>query len=132
MDAVPEKYRDLLSDEVKAFAVISTISKDNTPIMAPIWFLTEGEHLIFLTSANSAKGKNIKVRPQVGLIIMQEGHHLRYIEVRGTVVDTLEVTDDFRNKLSLKYTGKGISEPAAPDWVLFKVKPQKILAFDYS
>ena len=132
MDIVPERFRDLLSDEAKAFAVIATISKDNAPVMAPIWFLTEGEHLIFLTSANSAKGKNIKVRPQVGLVIMQEGNHLRYIEVRGTVVETLEATQEFRNKLWLKYTGKEKGEPPSPDSVLFKIKPEKVVVYDAS
>ena len=132
MDIVPEKYRDLLSDEAKAFGIIATISKNNTPVMAPIWFLIEGEHLVFLTSANSAKGKNIQARPQVGLIIMQEGNHLRYIEVRGTVVETLAATEEFRNKLWFKYTGKKKGEPPAPGSVLFKIKPEKVVTYDAS
>ena len=130
MDLVPEKYSDLLSDEVKAFVVIATISKNNTPMMTPVWFLTEGEYIIFLTSADSAKAKNIKARPQVGLLIMQEGNHLRYIEMRGMVVETLEVTQEFRSKLLLKYTGKEKNEPPPPGLVLFKIKPEKVFTYD--
>lgn len=132
MEIVPQEYRDLVSDEAKAFAVIATISQHNSPVMAPIWFLTEGEYLVFLTSASSAKAKNIQARPQVGLVIMQEGNHLRYIEVRGTVVETLAVTKEFRNKLWLKYIGKEKNEPPPPGLTLFKIKPEKVVTYNAS
>jgi general stress protein 26 len=87
MEALDKKFHDLLEDKTKAFAVLTTISKDHIPVMSPIWFLVEDNCIAFTTDDKSVKGKNIKARPQVGLVLMSEGNFLRYIEIRGKVIE---------------------------------------------
>ncbi|RPH75798.1 PPOX class F420-dependent oxidoreductase, partial [bacterium] len=49
----PEKFRDLLRDETKAYAVLATISKNGAPQATPVWFNMEGDILLI----NSAEGR---------------------------------------------------------------------------
>lgn len=131
MDIIPAGYRDLLTEESRAFAVLGTAGQDGVPVLAPIWFLVDDEHFLFFTGANSHKARRIAENPQVSLVIMTEGNHLRYMEVRGEVVgQTTEHITALRQRLWHKYTDH--DPPAAEeDIVLYRVKPRQVHPFDY-
>lgn len=131
MNIIPDAYRDLLTVESKAFAVLGTIGSDQMPILTPIWFLTDAQHIIILTALGSRKARNIDENPQVSLVIMQEGQHLRYLEVRGEVAEQDREKDvKLRSQLWRKYTGRDPGHEYG-DQVIYKIKPSYAKGWDY-
>lgn len=134
MLAVPENFQDLLTIEKRAFAVVATASLEGAPLAAPVWFLTDPEHILVLTDRNSLKGRNMLVNPNVSLVIMAEHNSVRYIHIKGEVTEvTNEGYEDFSRQLWLKYTGRVPDENAiSENSFVFKIAAKKVSVFDYS
>lgn len=136
MQGIPEGFLDLIIDKGRAFGVLATIVKGGDPIVTPIWFLNEGDYLLFSSSENNLKTRNIALHPQVALAIMTENNHLRYLEVRGKVVGRVEDPNlTLRRRLWLKYVGREpepVSEPTANPDFFFQIQPEKVRTLDYT
>ena len=64
---------EMSSDEVRSFlshgtrtAKVATVMKDGTPHVMPVWFVLDGEQLVFTTGATSVKARNLRRNPQIG------------------------------------------------------------------
>ena len=135
MNLVPDAFSDLLSDNTQnAFAIIATVTPLGNPVATPIWFLADKTHILFSASLTSIKNRNIQANPRVSLCIMTEDNHVRYVEIRGRVVEiTREGWGDFSRQIRQKYPGGDEPSDVTPDGMaIFKVAPDKVFAFDYS
>lgn len=135
MRIVPEAFQDLLSDaSSNTFAVLATTTPGGHPVATPIWFLADEDAILFSSEADSLKARNIRANPFVSLCIMREDNHVRYLEIRGRVVDiTTEGWGEFSRRQKAKYPGADApSETAPPGYAIFRVQPEKALAFDYT
>ena len=104
MTAIPEKYRDLLSK--RAFANLATIMPDGTPQVTPVWFDSDGNHLIVNSALGRQKDKNLRRDPRVALSILDPENPYRYMEIRGRVVEiTQEGATQHIDKMAKKYMG---------------------------
>src|SRR5512138_2707753 len=65
----PTDFLDLLEDETKALLYLATIMPDGSPQVTPVWFSTEGEHVLINTNEGRTKDKNMKARPRVAMTI---------------------------------------------------------------
>jgi PPOX class probable F420-dependent enzyme len=129
MAQFPESAKDLLSDDVKAFAFLATIMEDDgTPQVTPVWFSYDGENILINSARGRKKDRNMEKNPNIALAIMDFSNPYRFIQVRGKVVDsTTEGARDHINKLSLKYTGNAdYAGPADEVRVIYRVKPEHI------
>lgn len=106
MNTIPEKYQDLLSDETRAIASLATLMKDGSPQVTPVWFNTDGTHILVNTAVGRAKERNMRARPQVALAIIDPKNPFRYLQIRGRVVEiTTDGADAHIDILAGKYTG---------------------------
>jgi PPOX class probable F420-dependent enzyme len=106
---IPTSHLDLLKDETKAFACLATIMKDGTPQLTPIWFNTDGTHILINSANGRVKDKNMRRNSWVALVILDPKDPYRYVQVRGKVVDiTTHGAREHINDLSKKYTGRAI------------------------
>jgi PPOX class probable F420-dependent enzyme len=64
---------------------LATIRADGSPHVAPIWFILDGEDLVFMTGANTVKGKAILRDPRVALSVDDEQPPFSYAIIEGTV-----------------------------------------------
>ena len=120
----PEKFLDLLKDETKAYLFLATIMPDGSPQVTPIWFNTDGEHILINTNEGRVKDRNMKARPKVAMIIQDPSTPYRYLQIRGEVVEhTREGADEHINQLSLKYDGKPWPYRAGQKRIIYKIKP---------
>jgi PPOX class probable F420-dependent enzyme len=129
LNNVPESLTDLLSDEARAFAYLATIMPDGSPQVTPVWFNTDGKHLLFNSAKGRVKDRNMRSRPQIAVVIHLQENPLRYIQLRGEIVEIGE--DGARehiNMLSLKYTGNPEFKIQDPDQirVMYKLLPRSI------
>ena len=64
-------------------AKVATIMPDGTPHVAPVWFVLDGEQVVFTTGADSAKGRNLRRDPRVSLVIDNEEAPYAFVHLRG-------------------------------------------------
>jgi PPOX class probable F420-dependent enzyme len=104
---IPENYRDLLRDDRKAYAFLSTLMEDGSPQVTPVWFDTKGGFIRINTARGRVKDRNLSSRPQVAIAIMDLEEPFRYIQIRGMVESSTENgARKHIDLLSQKYLGE--------------------------
>lgn len=127
MKNIPEKFQDLLADETKAFLFLATTMDDGSPQVTPIWFNTDGEHILINSAKGRVKDRNMRARPQVAVVIIDFQDPYRYLQIRGRVVEMLtQGADEHINALALKYTGKPWQPTPGQQRVIYKIEAQAI------
>ena len=126
---------DSKEDIAKLFAgrnlvFISTISKDGSPLVTPVWADLKDEFVLINTFDGSAKVKNARRDPRVALSIVDTYNTYNMVSMKGKVVDiTPEGADAHLHKLAKKYLGIGKYYYRKPKQqrVIMKIKPGKVM-----
>jgi PPOX class probable F420-dependent enzyme len=129
MISIPASHLDLIKDEKRAFAYLATILKDGTPQVTPVWFNSDGPHILINSAQGRLKDRNMRARPSVSLCIADPANPYRYLQVRGKVVAfTTEGADAHINALNMKYHGTPNSKKNRPDEVRvsYTIEPEKV------
>ena len=131
MTPVPDDYRDMVTDDGRSFMMLTTLMDDGTPVVTPIWFSVDGDDYLISTHPDSIKARNMRARPAVAFAIVIEGNMARYISVRGTAREALEMdAKAVQAQIVRKYEGH---DPTIErEEVIFRITPHKTHAFDYS
>lgn len=107
MQNIPDNFKDLLSEQTKAFASVATVMKDGSPQVTPVWFDTTSDRIRINTAAGRVKARTLQEGRKVALSIMDPANPYRYIQVRGKVTRvTTDGADAHIDKLAHKYMGK--------------------------
>jgi PPOX class probable F420-dependent enzyme len=137
---IPASHRDLV--ECPPVAALSTVGADGYPQTSVVWCDFDGECLRVNTMRGFAKERNMRRNPRVTLLCYDPRRPLRYLEIRGTVV---EMTEDgagrHLDELASKYAGRQIryfgeaipvrfAETEIP--VLCRIQPTHVVAVDPS
>jgi PPOX class probable F420-dependent enzyme len=116
---------------------LATTRADGRPHVAPIWFILDGEDLLFMTGANSVKGRTLRRDPRAALTVDLEAPPYAFVLVEGTV----EISEDLEQLLPVsiaiarRYVSEAEAEAfgrrnAAPGELLLRLHPDKIVAID--
>jgi len=120
----PENFQDLINEDSKAFLYLATLMPDGSPQVTPVWFSTDGEHILVNTNEGRVKDKNMKARPKVAMTIQDPKDRYRYLGIRGEVVSyTTEGADEHINKLSLRYDDEPWKPRKEQRRIIFRIKP---------
>lgn len=129
MITFPASHRDLLLDETRAFAFLATLMADGSPQLTPLWFNTDGEHILINSAKGRIKDRNMRARPQVAILITDPKDPYRYAQIRGRVVEVVEEGAlEHINALSLKYRQHAWTPIEGQTRVMYKVLPERIFA----
>ncbi|MGY0024907.1 PPOX class F420-dependent oxidoreductase [Streptomyces sp. cg35] len=127
-----------LSDELKAlldskvFINVATIQPDGSPQVSPVWVKRDGDDVLFSTTVDRRKEKNLRRDPRVTVLVQPADNPYTYAEIRGTADITTEGGQELIDELSLKYTGKKYAEfnPTSADdaqRVVVRVRARKVV-----
>jgi PPOX class probable F420-dependent enzyme len=121
----PEKFLDLFKPETKAFLFLATLNANGTPQLSPVWFDTDGKHILINTNEGRLKDKNMKERPnQISMVIQDPNDPYRYLGIKGKVASsTTQGADEHINKLSLQYDDKPWKHREGQKRIIFKIEP---------
>jgi PPOX class probable F420-dependent enzyme len=114
---------------------LATVRADGRPHVAPIWFVLDGEDLIFNTWHESVKGKNLVRDGRIALTVDEEVAPYAFVLVEGTV----EITDDpaesrkWATRIGARYMGQDQAEAfgrrnSVPGELLVRIRVDKIVA----
>jgi PPOX class probable F420-dependent enzyme len=135
---VPASHRDLV--ECPPVAALTTIGADGYPQTSLVWCDFDGRYVRVNTMARFAKARNMRRDPRVALLCFDPNQPLRYLEIRGTVVDmTEDGAGQHLNALASKYVGRPVryfgdviaarfAETEIP--VLCRIRPDHVVALD--
>jgi len=131
MTFIPETHLDLLAPETRAPAYLATLMRDGTPQLTPLWFDTDGKHILINSAKGRIKDRNMRARPQVAVVIQDPKVDTRYIQVRGHVVDIKEEGAlDHIDRLSMKYRNKHWTPVAGQTRVTYRILPESVFVDD--
>ena len=122
---VPEESRDLLLDETRAFAYLTTVMKDGSPQVTPVWFDVADGLIRVNTAEGRVKCRNMKKRASVALAIADPKDPYRYLQIRGRVERwTNEGARAHIDRLANKYLGRQTYDgPADEQRLIFFIRP---------
>ena len=135
---IPASHADLV--ECPPVAALTTVMADGYPQTSVVWCDFDGEHVRVNTMRGFAKERNMRRNPRVTLLCYDPRQPLRYLEVRGTVVDmTEDGAGGHLDALASKYVGRQVryfgdviparfAETEIP--VLCRVSPTHVVALD--
>jgi PPOX class probable F420-dependent enzyme len=135
---VPASHRDLV--ESPPVAALTTVTRDGYPQTSVVWCDFDGECVRVNTMRGFAKERNMRRNPRVTLLCFDPRQPLRYLEVRGTVVEMTEEgagrhLDDLASRYAgrpIRYFGDAIparfAETEIP--VLCRIRPTHVVALD--
>ncbi len=129
MTWISEQYQDLLKDETKAFGCLATLMKDGSPQLTPVWFNTDGKHILINSSVGRVKDRNMRRDSRVAFVIVDPKNPYRYLQIRGKVVEiTTEGARAHIDALAKKYRGvdKYVGIDPNETRVTYKILPDNI------
>jgi PPOX class probable F420-dependent enzyme len=114
-------------------------ARDGRPLVAPIWFLLEGEGedstLVFNTGAGTAKGRALARDPRVVLCVDLEEPPFAFVQVQGTVTLTSDPDELLRTATDIgaRYMGEDRAAEfgkrnAVPGELVVRITPTKVVA----
>ena len=138
IDGIPASHLDLV--ECPPVAALTTVMADGYPQTSVVWCDFDGTLVRVNTMRGFAKERNMRRDPRVTLLCYDPRRPLRYLEVRGTVVEMTEEgaarhLDDLASKYAgrpIRYFGDAIparfAETEVP--VLCRIRPVHVVAVD--
>lgn len=99
--------------EAKRFAVLGTVSPSGAPHLTIMWYLLDGDEIVFNTKAGRAKESNLARDPRVSLLVYDEGGYT-YIRIDGRVRAVTDPDIAHRDiaRLAVRYHGEERAKPA--------------------
>jgi PPOX class probable F420-dependent enzyme len=126
--------------ECPPVAILTTVSPEGYPQTSVAWCDFDGGCVRVNTMRGFAKERNMRRDPRVTLLCFDPHQTLRYLEIRGTVVEMTEVgAAEHLNNLASKYAHRPIryfgqaipahfAETEFP--VLCRIRPTRVIALD--
>lgn len=131
---IKEEYLKFLSEGTRT-AHLSTVREDGRPHVMPIWFVIDGEKLIFNTGKDSVKGRNIIRDANVCITVDDPHPPYAFVQIQGTaeISENLDEMLYWATKIGGRYMGEDQAEAfgrrnAVEGELLVKVTPTKVIA----
>jgi PPOX class probable F420-dependent enzyme len=104
-------------------------------VVSPVWFVLEGDELVFNTGKASAKGKAFARDPRIAICVDLEGPPYSSIQIQGTVTLSEDLDELVRTATEIagRYMGADRAEEfgkrnGVPGELVVRVRPTKVLA----
>ncbi|MGA4847164.1 PPOX class F420-dependent oxidoreductase [Streptomyces sp. G5(2025)] len=115
---------------------LSTVRADGSPHIAPIWFLLDGDDLVFNTGKETVKGRNLARDGRVALCVDDDQPPFAFVVLQGhaDLIDEIGQVRRWAARLGARYMGEDRAEEfgkrnGVPGELLVRVKINKVLAY---
>jgi PPOX class probable F420-dependent enzyme len=135
---IPTSHRDLV--ECPPVAALTTVMPDGYPQTSVVWCDFDGTDVRINTMRGFQKERNMRRNPRVTILCYDPRQPLRFLEVRGTVVEmTEEGAAQHLDSLASRYAGRTVryfgdciparfAETEVP--VLCRIRPTHVVTLD--
>jgi PPOX class probable F420-dependent enzyme len=134
-DAPPGWWQEFVLATPAKTAKLAVVRADGAPHVAPVWVDLDGDQIVFMTSAQTVKGKAILRDPRVSLCWDDERPPFSFLTVAGLAQTSVDPDELLRWSIRIggRYMGADRAEEygrrnAVPPEMLVRVTPTKIIA----
>ena len=113
------------------YAVLATLNRDGSPQTSAMWVGRDGDDLLFSTVEGRVKHRNMLRDPRVSVTVIDSADPENYVELRGRVTMTPDISREVDTRLSWKYDGKD-PDPDRPGAVRVVVRMEVEKATGYA
>ncbi|MFD4787163.1 PPOX class F420-dependent oxidoreductase [Streptomyces sp. NPDC058459] len=106
-----EEWRAFVSHGTRT-GKLATVRADGSPHIAPIWFLLDGDELVFNTGGETVKGRNLARDHRVALCVDDDRPPFSFVILNGQA-RVSEDLDDMRRwatRIAARYMGEDHAE----------------------
>ncbi|WP_329399313.1 PPOX class F420-dependent oxidoreductase [Streptomyces lydicus] len=106
-----DEWQRFLSEGTRT-GKLATVRADGGPHVAPVWFLLDGDQLVFNTGAETVKGRNLTRDGRVALCVDDERPPFSFVVVQGTaeISDDLPEVRHWATRIAARYMGEDRAE----------------------
>ncbi|MER6534537.1 PPOX class F420-dependent oxidoreductase [Streptomyces sp900105755] len=129
-----EEWRAFVSHGTRT-GKLSTVSADGSPHVAPVWFLLDGDELIFNTGKDTVKGRNLARDGRVALCVDDDRPPFHFVVLNGRarLSEDLDELRDSATRIAARYMGAERAEEfgtrnGVPGELLVRVTVEKVVA----
>jgi PPOX class probable F420-dependent enzyme len=129
----PGEAMQFLADGTRT-GKLATASPTGAPHVAPIWFVVDGEDLVFTTAVTTVKGRNLRANPRAALTVDRSEFPYDWVVVRGPVVVVERAPDllEWATRIAERYVPEGRaseygSRNAVPEELLCRLRIERIV-----
>ena len=115
---------------------LATVRADGSPHVVPIWFVLDGDSLVFTVDAASVKAKALRRDPRVSVCVDDEVPPYAFVLVEGTAAILDEDAEEklhWTTRIGGRYMGADRAEEfgrrnAVPSELLVRLPPTRLVA----
>lgn len=91
---------------------LATTRADGSPHVAPVWFILDRDDLVFITGADTVKGKALLRDPRVALLVDDERPPFSFATIEGTVSVSRDLDEMLPLSIAIarRYMGDALAE----------------------
>lgn len=129
--------------EVHAFLTEGTrtgklgyLSSSGRALVAPVWFIVEGDQLVFNTGKDTAKGRSLARDPRVTMVVDLEQEPYGFVQVQGNAELSEDPAELLRTATAIaaRYVAPDRAEEfgrrnGVPGEFVVRVRPAKVVAY---
>ncbi|MEU6844579.1 PPOX class F420-dependent oxidoreductase [Streptomyces sp. NPDC046716] len=129
-----EEWHAFVSEGTRT-AKLSTVRADGSPHIAPVWFVLDGDDIVFNTGKDTVKGRNLARDGRVALCVDDERPPFSFVTIQGHAElseDPVELVDS-ATRIGGRYMGADRAEEfgrrnGVPGELVVRVRVDKVVA----
>ncbi|MGF7234389.1 MAG: PPOX class F420-dependent oxidoreductase [Frankia sp.] len=131
-----DEWRAFLSAGTRT-AKLATVRADGRPHVAPVWFVLDGDDVVFNTGADTVKGRNLRRECRASVCVDDEAPPFAFVSVTGPVTLSEEPVELLRwaTVIAGRYMGADRAEDfgrrnGVPGELVVRLHPEQVVAVD--
>lgn len=128
------RVRDFLARGTRT-GKLAYLAASGSPLVAPVWFVVEGDSLVFNTGSQTAKGRALARDPRASMCVDEEELPYAFVQVQGEAELSEDPAELLRTAtvIAARYMGADRAEEfgkrnAVPGELVVRLRPVKVLA----
>ncbi|MDN0198171.1 PPOX class F420-dependent oxidoreductase [Streptomyces sp. S.PNR 29] len=130
-----EQWRAFVSQGTRT-GKLSTVRADGSPHVTPVWFLLDGDDVVFNTEKDGVKGRNLVRDGRFALCVDEDRPPYAFVLLQGSAEISEDPDETLRwaGRLGARYMGEDRAEGYAarnggPGNLLVRARIEKVVAF---
>ena len=129
-------------DRVRDFLLLGTrtgkvawVGSDGAPHVAPVWFVLDGDDVVFNTGADTGKGRALAREGRASMVVDDDSPPFSFVKIDGTITlhDDLDEVRRFATTIGGRYMGADRAEEfgrrnAVQGELLVRIAPERVVA----
>jgi len=131
---LPNEVRRFLAHGTRT-AKLATTRASGRPHVVPIWFVLDGDDIVFTTGESVVKAKALRRDPRAALCVDLEAPPYNFVTIEGTVQlsDDLDEMLKWATKIGARYMGADRAEEfgrrnAVVGEIMVRLTPERVIA----